>query len=188
MENIDGIEKFNERKRCGLTNPISFLFFIFQFSIIFIEPSKIDRWTVVLPVCGNAAIFPIQALNLKSKLRELKTVNAVWRSKLEIFSKLIFFKWNSYQLIRNSTLCNKRDLSVSVIREMFSGRVLIILPEPLTWSRPNQTRYFFLYPLWFRYFSYLWVGPTISFFKAADPREKADLQAVALMYKYWERN
>ena len=92
MENIDGIEKFNERKRCGLTNPISFLFFIFQFSIIFIEPSKIDRWTVVLPVCGNAAIFPIQALNLKSKLRELKTVNAVWRSKLEIFSKLIFFK------------------------------------------------------------------------------------------------
>ena len=27
-----------------------------------------------------------------------------------------------------------------------------------------------------------------SFFEAAESREKADLQAVALIYKYWKRN
>ena len=84
-----------------------------------------------------------------------------------------------------------KNLSVSTVREMFSRR-----DGDESWKHfrnrrndlPRVTRDTFWHSLWFRYFLYLWVGTAISFFEAAEPREKVDLQAVALIYKYWEMN
>ena len=66
-----------------------------------------------------------------------------------------------------------------------------IYVEDWRWKKIHKSSYCMLKKyiwLWFRYFSYLWVGSAISFFEVAEAREKADLQVVALKYKYWERN
>ena len=54
---------------------------------------------------------------------------------------------------------------------------------------PESHRILFLTsPMISVFFSYPWVGSAIMFFEAAERRENTDLQVVALIYTYCERN